>query len=76
MREAERTAVWRMRAWWLFVGLLAAALITVVVVALVTSHPSMSFGGPAPVPSGLSRPAAPYPDHTQSGGSVTMPGAL
>ena len=53
--------MWRMRAWWLFIGLVAAALVVVVVIAVVTSSPSKSFGGPAPLPSGIGRPLAPYP---------------
>jgi hypothetical protein len=54
-------AVWRSRSWWLFVGLLTAALVTVVIIAFVTSSPSMSAGGAAPLPPGVSQPAAPYP---------------
>jgi hypothetical protein len=53
--------MWRSKAWWLFVGLLAAALTVVVVIAFATSSPSMSYGGSAPRPPGLSAPPAPYP---------------
>ncbi len=68
--------MWRMRAWWLFLAILATALIVVVAIALVTASPSKSFGGPAPPPQGVSRPAAPYPHHTQGGGPLALPGAL
>lgn len=68
--------MWRSKAWWLFVGLLAAALTAVVVIAIVTSSPSMSYGGSAPRPAGVSAPAAPYPTPHPDGSSVSAPGSL
>ncbi len=68
--------MWRMRAWWLFIALLVAALAVVVLIAFATADPSKSFGGPAPRPSGATRPAAPYPYHTQGGGPFNLPGSF
>ena len=62
--------MWRSRSWWLFVGLLTAALVTVVIIAILTSSPSMSAGGAAPLPAGVNRPAAPYPTPYSGPGSA------
>ncbi len=64
--------MWRSKAWWTFVALLAVAIIAVVVVALVTSSPSKSFGGSAPLPAGATRPAAPYPSPHGSQSPVVL----
>jgi hypothetical protein len=53
--------MWRSRAWWLFIALLAVALVAVVAIAVATSRSSTSYGGRAPLPPGVSQPAAPYP---------------
>jgi hypothetical protein len=70
---AGRSAVWRSRAWWFFVGLLAAALTAVLVIAFVTSSPSTSYGGRAPQAPGVSAPAAPYPGPNGAGTSSSAP---
>ncbi len=71
-REEGEGPVWRSRAWWLFVALLAAAITAVIIIAFVTSTPSMSYGGGAPLPPGATRPAAPYPSPHGSQSPVVL----
>jgi hypothetical protein len=68
--------MWRSKAWWLFVGLLAVALAFVLVIAFVTSSPTTSYGGRAPRPAGVSAPAAPYPFPQPGASSATVPGTV